>query len=118
MNKELPYLVGEVVLKSDLNIESVADILSERIFGGLKFGGKEKEIYEEVPAVFIEPDILGFNIVLQGYPGIDTETGYSLSILPNVHLDGVTFKSFSLDDYLTHLFKVLLKDIKEIIVVE
>ncbi|MBN9386289.1 MAG: hypothetical protein J0H74_36355 [Chitinophagaceae bacterium] len=117
MNKELPFLAGHVALKSDLSIEEVAKILSERLFGGLKFGGKEKEIYEEVPAIFIDPDILGFNIVLQGYPGINEEIGYSLSILPNIHLDGVTFKDISLDDYLIHLLKVVLKDVKEIIVV-
>jgi hypothetical protein len=62
---------------SKLDIEGVAAIISERLFGGAKFVGRERYIYDEVPAIFLEQPILGLRIVLQGFGGDD---GYFLEM--------------------------------------
>ncbi len=59
---KIPFLVGKVVMQSNLEIEEVGDIISQALFGGVKLGGKDERIYEEVPAIFLHPPILGFSI--------------------------------------------------------
>lgn len=63
-NNKVPDIWGTGILKTDLSLEGVAEIISDRFFGGLPFGGKEEYIHEEVSAVFIEYPIMGLLITL------------------------------------------------------
>lgn len=114
--KKFPHIHGGVNLKSDLTIEEVGEILSTQVLGGIHLGGKEKNIYEEVPAIF--NSILGYTIVLQGYSGFDHEWGFSLSIIPDFNPGKVGEYDVNLNNYLCLLLKDKLKDIKDIIVIE
>jgi len=118
MGQKIPYFSGSVVLLSNLSIEEVGNILSDRLFGGLPFGGKEQCLYEEVPAIFIEPFILGFNIILSGYGGFGEDEGYVLETRQDkkFSIDYVQSSHYRLDGYLYLLVKDALKDISEIVV--
>ena len=118
MSKEVSRIIGMSYLKSNLTIEEVGNILSEKLFAGFPFGGKEENIYEEIPAIFIRVPILGLRIVLQGKSGIDENSGFALEILPWISFDKQVDKDILLDDYLTQILKLLLKDRDDIIVIE
>ena len=109
-----PFLVGTVVMQSNLEIEEVGDILSQALFGGLKLGGKDKRIYEEVPAIFLHPPILGFRAILQGYKGFGKDEGYVLTISPEFTVRDVKRVTVRLDLYLIHLVKDALKNSDQI----
>lgn len=57
-------IYGLAYIQSSLDLEALGQVLSEKIFGGLPFGGKDRGIMDEVPAIFIEPRFLGLQIVL------------------------------------------------------
>jgi len=114
----LPFFVGFVSLKSNLEIEEVGDIISRKVFGGLKFGGKELEIYEEVPAIFISSSVLGLRAVLQGYKGFGEGEGYVLTISSNDNMRYEKREEFKLDYYLVTLLRSVLEDHNEITVLD
>jgi len=64
-------------LWSDKGLEEVAEIVSNRLFGGVRFIGKGEYIRDEVPAIYSERDILGMRIILMGGPG---QEGYYLEM--------------------------------------
>ena len=64
-------------LWSDKSLEEVAEIVSNRLFGGVRFIGKGEYIRDEVPAIYSERDILGMRIILMGGPG---QEGYYLEM--------------------------------------
>ena len=100
--------IGEVTLISELPIEKVGDILGEQIFGGLKFGGKDRRIYDEVPAIFIENGLLGFSVILQ--EGVK-DNRYYLELIPMHHVKecgGSTVKLSYYRFHCTDLLKALL----------
>lgn len=70
------YRKAYLVIKSELDIESLGRLISEKLVGGLPFGGLEKYIRDEIPAVYIN-DILGCRLILLGFPG---ELGYNLEL--------------------------------------
>ncbi len=117
MNLMIPYIMGYVGLKSDLTLESVGKILSEKVFGGLEFGGKDLDIHEEIPAIFIQSTILGLQVVLDGYNASDEDQTFSLTIRP-LRMSDVQEERFRVDKYLASLIKYLLRDISEIVVLE
>ncbi|MDQ0227740.1 hypothetical protein [Metabacillus niabensis] len=78
--KKYPYFTCSLVIFSEEDIFGVAKIISEKLVGGIPFGGLEDYIYEEVPAVYINENILGFELVIQGYGG---EDGYILELHPH-----------------------------------
>ncbi|MCY7836120.1 hypothetical protein MOB49_03180 [Bacillus haynesii] len=77
MEKKYPYFKCLIPITSNKDIDDLARIISVKLFGGIPFGGMEEQIYEEVPAVFIENPILGFQVVIQGFGG---EKGYTLEV--------------------------------------
>ena len=70
--------IAEINIDSQLSLEEVGELISKKIFGGLKFIGREQYIRDEVPAVYLESDLLGLSYVLSGGP-VD---GYFLEIEP------------------------------------
>lgn len=118
MNRQVPFIVGYVSMQSDLSLEALASILSKKLFGGLVFGGRELEIHEEVPAVFIDAPLLGMKIVLDGYSGLNEDDYFTLSISPWVTFDREDKFDVRLDEYLICLLKDALHDIKNIRVIE
>lgn len=65
---------GFLFIQSDLDIESLGKLISQRIVKGVPFGGLNHYIRDEIPAIYID-DILGCRLILQGFPG---EEGYNL----------------------------------------
>src|SRR5436190_22655901 len=118
MHKFASFIVGYATLKSELTLEEVAGILSDNLFGGLEFGGKELEIHEEVPAVFLNQPILGLKVVLDGYSGFEEENHFTLSIGPWIPLPGIERTEVRIDYYLIELLKNQLKDFDSIKIVE
>lgn len=104
------FIKGNINFKSQLSIEDVAKTISNSLFGGAKFCGLEKCIYDEVPAVFIENGVLGLSVIIQGYEGIDSLQGYWLEIIPNHNIEGVEILEVNIDNYLNSLFKNLFSD--------
>jgi len=66
-----------IELWSDKSLEEVAEIVSNRLLGGVRFIGKGEYIRDEVPAIYSERDILGMRIILMGGPG---QEGYYLEM--------------------------------------
>lgn len=60
------FLEADIYLKSSKSLEEVGAILSKELFGGLPFGGRENYIRDEIPAIYIEPEIMGMEIILVG----------------------------------------------------
>jgi hypothetical protein len=118
MTIKVPYIVGYASFKSNLPIEEVGEILSDKIFGGLQFGGKELNICEEVPAIFIQSPIMGLQIVLQGYSGLLGNNHFDLSIIPLIELSGIEFEQVKIDIYLIELLRTSLEGIEDIVILE
>lgn len=118
MTNNVPFLVGYAMMKSNLKIEEVGEILSNRLFGDLKFEGKEKNIYDEVPAMYVESDIIGLRFILSGYSGMGESERFILEISPIHIFKDIDQKEYRLDRYLTLLLKDVLVDVQEIQVMD
>jgi hypothetical protein len=99
------HIIGKVHLKSDLDISELGKIISEQILGGVVLDGLEKNIYEEVPAIFAQKGLLGLSVVLQGYLGFDNEVGYWFELTPIFSDNKQDVETVNLSVYLTSLFK-------------
>lgn len=107
---KIPHITGSICMKSDLEIEELGEIISKHLFGGLKFGGKELEIYDEVPAITIMDDILGVRIILDGYSGFEENTNFFLSILPSNFDIENNGSSIDVSNYIYTLLEYYFKD--------
>ena len=114
MANTVPFIVGYASVQSHLSLEEVAELFSGKIFGGLAFGGKDLEIYEEVPAVFLDMPILGLRVVLSGYSGFEEDQNYTLSVSPWFNFDYAMQVDVRIDSYLTCLFNEVLKDMEDV----
>lgn len=56
----------DVQIISNKPLEEIADLISERVLGGIPLGGREDYIFDEVPAVYAKLHVLGMRAVLQG----------------------------------------------------
>lgn len=101
------HIIGSVQLKSNLSIQEVGRIISEKVLNGIPLEGLKKRIYEEVPAIFNE--VLGFSVVLQGYTGIDNEKGYWFELIPNFSSDEIEKEEINISKYLISLLREKLK---------
>ena len=118
MDSNLLFITGSVSIISSFNIEELGKVLTDKIFGGLEFGGRDLNIYDEVTAIFIESPIIGLKIILSGYSGYKKKTGFNLSLLPYLDFENVSNECVNLDNYLFHLLKTVLKDVEDIEVLE
>lgn len=75
-------LTALVYLRSDKSLEEVGKIVSKELFSGLEFGGKDKFIRDEIPAIYIENSVLGLAVILQG---VDGDGVFALDIYPEDH---------------------------------
>lgn len=75
--KKYPYFSCSLPIISEENIVDLAKIISSKIAGNIPFEGLEDYIYEEVPAIYINSNILGFEVVIKGY---GEEKGYYLEV--------------------------------------
>jgi hypothetical protein len=91
---------------SKKSLEEVGQIISDAIFGGVPFTGKEENLCDEIPCVVLSKFILGLSITLQ--QGKDQI--YYLSASPsNSHTnDGYEVNTTDLSVY----FGLCLKDIE------
>jgi hypothetical protein len=67
----------EVRIVTQLSLEELGEVISLRLLGGIPMGGREEYIYDEVPAIFAEKEVLGARFVLSGEPD---EEGYFLDL--------------------------------------
>ena len=118
METKFQYILGVACLKSNLALEEVGQILSEKLFGGIPFGGKDKYIHEEVPAIFISQTVMGLRIVLDGHSGLESGMGFNLNITSLIVPDNVAYEDIRLDNYLTQLLKIQLSDRDDIVVID
>lgn len=107
-----------IVFCSELKIEELGKIISDKILGGAKLDGLEKCIYEEVPAVYTKNGILGLEIVLAGYSGLNKENDEYYNFIIDDCIQRKINKenkldnndSYNLSKYLVELFKYEFKD--------
>ncbi|PWV56387.1 hypothetical protein [Chitinophaga sp. S165] len=57
-------IYGSAAMRTHLSLEELAEIISKQLFGGIPFGGKDRSIWEEIPAVYIETPVLGSLVIL------------------------------------------------------
>ena len=115
MENRIPYFVGYVSLKSSLSLEELAEVLSERVFSGSVFGGRELNVHDEIPAVFITKGFFGLSVTLSGFPGFNEEGGFDIQLIPN--LKTILEKYVvELDVYLEVLIREALTDRTDIVV--
>jgi hypothetical protein len=76
----LPYLAAFVHFVSALSLDDVARLLSTRLFGGIPFVGREEYLRDEVPALRLEREVLGLDVVVHGFGG---DEGYTLDVEPH-----------------------------------
>ncbi len=67
----IQYFRGAAMFQSSLEIEELGEEISKCLFGGLNFGGLNIGVYDEIPNIYIETQILGLRIMLCGFKGID-----------------------------------------------
>lgn len=111
------HIQGSIFFQSKLDIERVGAIISQRVFAGVPIGGLEKNIYEEVPAVFTEKRFLGFFVAIQEIQKIESDIWeYCLDInnYGSAEYDARAITTFVLDDYMLSLFHKLFEDSTEI----
>lgn len=113
MNLKLPWFVGYAAIQSNLSLEEVGQLLTEKVFAGLEFSGKELEIHEEVPAIFIQQPLMGLKVILEGYSGFEKNTQFGLSVAPWITFDEFDSDTIRLDHYLIELLKISLNDVKD-----
>lgn len=98
-----PILSAYLYINSTLELEEVGIRIASRLVPGLSFGGKEENIRDENPAIFVK-GVLGCLLVLDG----DSQDGYSLSLEPCRYFrDGTSLVS-SREVDLSGLFLYLL----------
>ncbi|MCP4422514.1 MAG: hypothetical protein GY805_38380 [Chloroflexi bacterium] len=78
LTRKTVFRTGFVLIKSDMDIQSLGKIISQKILKGLAFGGLDQYIRDEIPAIYID-GLLGCRIILQGFPGKDE---YNLVVQP------------------------------------
>lgn len=126
MKQPLMYdMLGTGIMKTNLSLEELAKIISDQLFGGKRFGGKERSIWEEVPAVFINEPILGLLVILgEGRSDEESRNCFVLKINTWGDLDRYSYhnkipeKRIRLDGYLYHLLKFGLRRFPEVEIVE
>lgn len=96
----MQYLTCGLALESDKSLEEVGHLIAERLVGGIPFGGKERYIYDEVPAIYAQHDVLGLRIILQGFGG---EDGYYLEFRPMDFPSGAQVERVDISDYIAFL---------------
>ncbi len=101
----IPSIWGSLNFDTSLSLENLGSVISDAMFSGLPFGGRDKNIYDEIPAIFIERELLGLKIVLSG----NEDNGYRLEIQSYFRPKGVTNESVYLDGYLFEFFKSYLE---------
>lgn len=101
----MKYLIGSVEFQSELSIFDVSNLISEKVFSGLKFEGFEESIYEEIPALYIKSPILGTKIVLSGTKGFSNDDSYLLDLIPVDENYYLTSDSIDIKIYLEDLFQ-------------
>jgi len=106
---KLPFFECDLLIISDMSIEEVGELISKKLFGGLPFGGKENYIYDEIPAIYIKDKILGFKIILNGFPG--KNGGYILHLVSKFEsMEDMEFEEIDLEKYIA----CALGDIEEL----
>ena len=88
---KVPYFFTDLSFYSDKDIHEAAKMISNQLFGGLPFGGLKDYIYEEVPAIYIDDPILGFDVITQGYGG---EKLYFLDINNHPNIQSAIIDSY------------------------
>ncbi|KNY30113.1 hypothetical protein [Pseudobacteroides cellulosolvens] len=113
---KVPFIKAIISFQSALCISEVGVYISSILFGGLKFEGMEKNIYDEVPAIFINDAILGLTIVLSGYNGFGENERYILEISPknlklkNIFQGQIELEEYNISDYIRKLLAYNLSD--------
>lgn len=83
---EIVYLQAHVDFISTLPLTELARLISATCFAGIGFVGENEGIWDEVPAVRLERDVLGLEVVLGGRPGKDG--AYTLEVMSREPLGG------------------------------
>ncbi|PSL34900.1 hypothetical protein [Chitinophaga ginsengisoli] len=116
---------GACAMRTNLSLEELAVIIADQLFGGRRLGGREKSIYEEIPAVFINDPILGLLVVLsEGKNDGRNGNWFVLHVSPWGDLDRYCYrnrifeKRIILDGYLYHLLKFGLQRYPQVEILE
>lgn len=83
---------GSIGIYTSLTLDELGTLLSERVFGGIEFGGKDLGLCDEVPAVRLERRFLGLYVILYGGDG-----EYALSV--DQRADDIPAEEIGQDDY-------------------
>ena len=110
----IPSIYGSVTLKSDLTLIEMSELISSLFFMGCKFDGLEKKIYDEVPAVMLDGNFIGLNVILSG----GGEYDFSVGIHGNYKPNNLKAERIQLDEYLYFLFNEKLDGYQNIKVVK
>ncbi len=97
---EASRLSGSIGFQSNLNLIDIGRIVSQDLLGGATLGGLEKQIYDEVPAIFSE--FLGMRVILSG-ESKSTGGVYTLSFLSNFKIKEESPQVVRFDNYLKGL---------------
>lgn len=122
--KEIPEFLGYISLQSTLSLEELGEVLSQKVFAGAKFGGKERAIHEEIPAIFIQSPFMGMLIILDGYNGLENDKWFTIHFQTwanfgrYLRANQIQESRIQLDWYLYYLLKEGLQDYPEIIIIE
>lgn len=111
---KIPDMQGEAAFQTNKSLEEVGTIISKKLLGGLEFQGKELRIYEEVPAIFIKNQILGLQVILNGYSGYGEDEWFIIEVrVPYFcQIFGKNIESYKYDisEYLEGLVTDCFKD--------
>lgn len=83
---DIVFLQAAVVFKSELDLDELAGLIASVCFCSARFVGRDEHLWDEVPAVRLDRDVLGMEVVLGGHPGVPG--GYTLEVASRDPLGG------------------------------
>lgn len=98
--KRFPRFSGSCEIQSNLELEELASKISFKLFGNLEFIYGEHSIWEEIPSMYIDSNILGMLVIFGGY---GKEDGYCLEVSPYGEYDRYVYNN-QLRDYEIWMF--------------
>jgi hypothetical protein len=76
----IPYFTGHVILKTELSLVQLGDLLSTHLFNSIPFSPSTSGRFEEVPTLILDQPILGYEILLHGPSEFSEHDFFSLAI--------------------------------------
>ncbi|BAV07511.1 hypothetical protein SAMN05421788_109137 [Filimonas lacunae] len=113
----IPSFSASSVFHTGYTLAQLGTIFSEKLMGGLPFGGEDEHLRDEVPAIFIEHKFLDMFFLLMGNSNTAEDPGFSISFYSRSQIpdhDEFLCNPHGLNGYWYYLIQEALKEIPDL----